>query len=88
MTPGEVLDHPDLDGFMLGPDETNVEENGAEAVHYRLVGNGVHGEAAGVFFDASTADVWFDRGPGEAKLSAIDDGSEVIAWGRDDVNVR
>ena len=88
MSPSDVVNHNELDGFKLGPIESNVEEDGADAVRYRLVNNGVHGEAAGVFFDATTADEWFEPGTATAKLSAIDEDAEVVAWGDDQVNVR
>ncbi len=84
----DVVDHEDLEGFKLGPEGTDVEENGADAVRWRLVDNGVHGEAAGVFFDASSAEVWFDSEQASARMSAIDRNGAVLGWGRDEVNVR
>ena len=88
--PRNTIEHENLKGFKLGPEGTGVEENGADAVRWRLVNNGVHGETAGVFFDASSADEWFDPDEGQtsARMSAIDTAGEVIGWGRDDVNVR
>lgn len=88
-------------GFKLGPhdgDEPDPEElePHADAVRWRLVNNGVHGEVLGVFFDASTAAEggWFSPGNDAAKVSAIatDDGvsadDDIIAWGSDSVSVR
>ena len=86
--PRNTLEHEELQGFKLGPEGTGVEENGANAVRWRLVNNGVHGESAGVFFDASSAETWFDTDQTSARMSAIDTDGEVIGWGRDEVNVR
>lgn len=84
MDPEDVIGHEDHEGFKLGPLDTDVEENGAAAVRWRLLPTG----NMGVFFDSSTANVWFDQGQGVAKLSAIDASANVIAWGDDEVTVR
>lgn len=80
-------------GFKLGPhdgDEPDPDELDphADAVGWRLVNNGVHGEVLGVFFDASTAEAWFTPDDDAAKVSAIasDTGAveadrDIIAWG-------
>lgn len=84
MDPKDVIDHKHHAGFKLGPIDTNVEENGAEAIKWRLLPTG----NMGVFFDSSSANIWFESGPSVAKLSAIDNSAEVVAWGSDEVNVR
>lgn len=89
----DLLDHEGFEGFKLGPhDEDEGEptpdelEAHADAVRWRLVDNGVHGEVLGVFFDASTADEWFTPEHDAAKVSAVSDGplvedDDIIAWG-------
>ena len=86
-------------GFTLGPhDEDDVDpdpeelNSHAEAGRWRLVNNGVHGEALGVFFDAATADAdgWFTSGNDAAKVSAVSGGpiqedEDIISWGFDTV---
>ncbi len=83
--------------FKFGPDdgaEAFDMHAQADSVGWRLVNNGVHGEALGVFFDSSTADAegsgWWsdpddDRG---AKLSAVKGAAaerdDIIAWGADE----
>lgn len=102
--PGEVLREVEESngGFKLGPhdgDEPAPEEleGHADAVRWRLVNNGIHGEVLGVFFDASTAaeGAWFTPDDTAAKISAIANGSggiekddDIIAWGADGVTVR
>ena len=98
---GELLEAvEDSDGgFTLGPhdeedDGPNFQElnSHADAVRWRLVNNGVHGEALGVFFDATTADEdgWFTSDDDEAKVSAVYPGEitkpeHIISWGFDTV---
>ena len=87
-SPSYVIHDDELGGFRLGPNNTDIVQYGAEAIRYRLVNNGVHGEAVGVCFDATTADIWLDRGNAVRKLSAIRDDQSVIAWGSDEVTIR
>ena len=86
-------------GFTLGPhDEDDVDpdpdelNSHAEAVRWRLVNNGIHGEAIGVFFNATTAapDGWFTSDDDAAKVSAVRGGpieeeDDIISWGFDTV---
>lgn len=77
-------------GVKLGPHEgggdtqptTDELEGHADAVRWRLINHGVHGEALGVFFDATTAEEWFTPEYSQAKVSAVKgDVDEIIAWG-------
>lgn len=104
MSPEAVLTAVEANngGFKLGPhdgDEPDLQELGshADAVRWRLVNNGIHGQVLGVFFDASTAAEaeWFTPDDDAAKVSAIADGDgvlgdddDIIAWGSDSVVVR
>ena len=86
-------------GFTLGPhDEEDVDPDPdelyshAEAVRWRLVNNGVHGQSLGVFFDATTAEAgeWFTSDDNAAKVSAVRGGpieeeADIISWGFDTV---
>lgn len=86
-------------GFTLGPhDEDDVDpdpdelNSHAEAVRWRLVNNGIHGESLGVFFDAATAEEneWFTSDDDAAKVSAvrgglIEEDDDIISWGFDSV---
>ena len=78
--PRNTVEHEDRKGFKLSQGGTKVEEKGADAVRWRLVNNGVHGDSAGVSFDASSADVWFDSEHTSASTSAIDTAGEVMGW--------
>ena len=77
-------------GLKLGPHKggddnqptTDELEKHADAVRWRLINHGVHGEALGVFFDATTADEWFTPEHSQAKVSAVQgDVEDIIAWG-------
>ena len=98
---GELLEEVEDSngGFTLGPhDEDDVDpdpdelNSHAEAVRWRLVNNGVHGQSLGVFFNAATAapDGWFTSEHDAAKVSAvrggpIEDEADIISWGFDTV---
>ena len=98
---GKLLEAVEKSGgrFTLGPhNEDDVDpdpdelNSHAEAVRWRLVNNGVHGEVLGVFFDATTAeaDGWFTSDDDAAKVSAVRGGpikkeNDIISWGFDTV---
>ena len=98
---GELLEAVEASdgGFTLGPhDEDDVDpdpdelNSHAEAVRWRLVNNGVHGQSLGVFFDATTAEAgeWFTSDHDAAKVSAVRGGpianeEDIISWGFDTV---
>lgn len=87
-------------GFKLGPHKRDSGDpqpeelqQHADADRWRLVTNGVHGNAIGLFFDASSAQEWFKSDDDAAKLSAVvevDGGTEIdeiIAWGWQSVTI-